>query len=89
MRYQKNGKVITASEKAYKTIYQPQGYEPVCEGGVDETVDQNVVEENVTDLDEMTVEELKAVAKEKGITGVSALKKEELLALLKDVNAGE
>ena len=89
MKYQKNGKVITASEKAYKTIYQPQGYEPVCEKVEDETVDQNAVEERVTDLDEMTVEELKAVAKEKGIKGVSALKKEELLELLKDVNAGE
>lgn len=89
MKYQKNGKVITASEKAYKTIYQPQGYEPVCEKAEDEAVDQNAVEESVTDLDEMTVEELKAVAKEKGITGVSALKKEELLALLKDVNVGE
>ncbi len=42
-----------------------------------------------TDLEKMTVEELKALAKEKGITGVSALKKDELIAALKDVNAGE
>ena len=89
MKYQKNGKVITASEKAYKTIYQPQGYEPVCETVEGKTVEQNAVEENATDFDKMTVEELRAFAKEKGITGVSALKKEELLVLLKDVNAGE
>ena len=42
-----------------------------------------------TELEKMTVEELKALAKENGITGASALKKDELLALLKDVNAGE
>lgn len=42
-----------------------------------------------TELEKMTVEELKAHAKEKGITGASALKKDELIAALKDVNASE
>lgn len=37
------------------------------------------------DLSEMTVEELKNLAKEKGISGVSALTKAELQEVLKDV----
>ena len=35
-------------------------------------------------LDEMTVEELKTLAKEKGLTGVSALAKKDLLEILKE-----
>ena len=35
-------------------------------------------------LDEMTVEELKAIAKEKGLSGVSALAKKDLLEILKE-----
>ena len=36
-------------------------------------------------LEDMTVTELKALAKEKGLEGISALNKEDLLAVLKDV----
>lgn len=37
------------------------------------------------DMEDMTVAELKALAKEKGIDGVSSLNREDLLAVLKDV----
>ena len=37
------------------------------------------------DLEDMTVSELKALAKEKGIDGTSSLSKEDLLAVLKEV----
>lgn len=37
----------------------------------------------VGNLEDMTVEELKSVAKEKGLTGVSSLAKADLLAILK------
>lgn len=40
-------------------------------------------EEGTTDLDAMTVAELKELAKEKGLSGYSALKKAELIELLK------
>lgn len=36
-------------------------------------------------LEDMTVPELKALAKEKGIEGATSLNKEDLLAVLKDV----
>lgn len=36
-------------------------------------------------LDDMTVPELKALAKEKGIDGFSSLNREDLLSVLKDV----
>lgn len=40
-------------------------------------------------LDKMKVEDLRLLAKEKGIAGAGSLKKDELLAILKDVNAGD
>lgn len=41
------------------------------------------------ELDKKTVDELKAIAKEKGITGAGSLKKDELIAALEDVMASE
>ncbi len=40
-------------------------------------------EKNSKNIEDMTVEELKALAKEKGLTGVSSLAKADLLAILK------
>ena len=43
-----------------------------------------VLEEKIgKDIEDMTVEELKTLAKEKGLTGVSSLAKADLLAILK------
>nr|WP_288974966.1 Rho termination factor N-terminal domain-containing protein [uncultured Blautia sp.] len=42
-------------------------------------------EEPVKTIEDMTLPELKALAKEKGIKGAGSLNKEELLAVLKDV----
>lgn len=42
-------------------------------------------EEGNTDIEKMTVPELKALAKERGIEGTASLNKGELLAVLKDV----
>lgn len=47
------------------------------------TPDTAPEEKTGKDIEDMTVEELKALAKEKGLTGVSSLAKADLLAILK------
>ena len=56
------------------------GFRPLEEEGAAEAVLSETVEKN---LDEMTVDELKTLAKEKGLTGVSSLAKKDLLEILK------
>lgn len=43
----------------------------------------NSVNEATKNIEEMTVEELKTLAKERGLTGVSALAKQDLINILK------
>lgn len=54
------------------------GFEPL-------EVHENIKEEQKPELDKMKADELKALAKEKGIEGAASLTKEELLAVLKEV----
>lgn len=68
MKYIRDGKIITASEKAFNAIYKEQGYEKMQD----------------QDITNMNTGELKALAKEKGLEGYSKLTKEELITLLKD-----
>lgn len=98
MEYIKDGKVIEASDKAYRSIYKEQGFIPfvaVTENDQD-TADapdvKNDQEETLPEqklLQDMTVTELKAFAKEKGLGGVSALTKDELLEILKESEEGD
>ncbi|WP_281550178.1 Rho termination factor N-terminal domain-containing protein [Murimonas intestini] len=46
---------------------------------------ESVNEEQKPELEKMKVDELKALAKEKGMEGAASLTKEELLMVLKDV----
>ena len=63
-----NGKVVKEQPKAAK---------------VEKTVKKETKAEEKTDLSKMTVAELRELAKSKGITGVSTMKKAELLDALK------
>ena len=67
--------VAQEAPKATKTVKAPKSVKveaPKTEVAVEATVDYN----------KMTVAELKAIAKEKGITGISAMKKADLVAAL-------
>lgn len=55
------------------------GFEPL------EMADCKAEEEEKPELEKMKADELKSLAKEKGIEGAASLTKEELLAVLKDV----
>lgn len=57
-----------------------QGFKPI--GG---TVNKEKPDKTDKPLEDMTVTELKTLAKEKGLEGMSALNKEDLLAVLKEV----
>lgn len=58
------------------------GFEPV-EDTILQKTDMKLDEKVTKSIEEMTVEELKALAKERGLTGVSALAKRDLVDILK------
>ena len=68
---------VTDTAVAEKLI--KDGFKQIEEGTVDAVPSEN----KKKDLEEMTAGELKALAKEKGLSGVSSLAKKELLEILK------
>jgi len=69
----KDGDIISATEKAYKVVYKQLGYKPYKE--------ENEVEADI-DLNSLKADELRQIAKEKGIEGYDKMKKDELIAAL-------
>ena len=72
---------IDVENAATAEKYMKDGFKQVEEVTKAVSSDLDNVEKN---LDEMTVEELKALAKERGLSGVSALAKKDLLEILKE-----
>lgn len=87
MKCRKGDKEIEVSEKAFRVIYKEQGYIPIAPQvhAEEEAEGTGAALEEPEQLGDMTLAELKALAKEKGLDGVSALNKAELLEVLKEV----
>lgn len=79
MRLIKNNVERIAEGESQIRKLKAAGFEPL------DAVDCKAEEEPKPALEKMKVDELKYLAKEKGIEGASSLTKEELLAVLKDV----
>jgi hypothetical protein len=87
-KFVKNGKIIDATEKAFKVIYKDIGFEvyaaPKEKVDVEDVKEDGPVEDIVSALNKLTKKELKDMAKDEGLTGYSKLKKEDLVDLLKE-----
>lgn len=80
-KYTDGKRIIYATEKAYEAIYKNQGFKEVEKLGGSQMNQETTSEE--IDLENLKVEELKAIAKAKGIEGYSKVTKGDLIEVLR------
>ena len=92
-QYEKDGKVITATRKAYDLLYKGRGFVPYEEGEKEQEdvkkPDNSKENESVerSELFDLTVDELKSMAKDMGIKGYTKMNEAELVAAIEAVDA--
>ena len=84
MRIKRGGVTRYVSQRAFDTKFKQQGYE-IVEKPQTEMEKQYAEYDEQEDLWDYTVDELREIAKEKGLTGYYSLKKDELIAEIEKV----
>lgn len=76
-KYTDGKRIIYATEKAYEIIYKKQGFKEI-----EKLEEYQYIDNEEIVLEDLKVEELKAIAKEEEIEGYSKMNKEDLITAL-------